>query len=520
MKLENSVNNRGRLRYYTHYYLPQLYAPIYIGNEHVPDPQLMTDDVPVADMDDYEDKTPLPDVDAPTLRRTDTYPPPGFFQEDTLAGKLSALASDVLLCIQIRDECQQVLSTGRKQRAVSKTAKNLLYPLLLRHDVTGRYTPRPTGDPPDHMTDLTMYYELVMKAKDAATPDQLADMVMFGRKVFFYDDNKSVLRYLRAMKEILVYVAVPGKWKDHLQMGTGLMMECNRQSNERVNLKMMSPIDVDASHIDRVAFACIRDPMRLCLRKSSLIVHTWIGIQLATGCRMCEVVLPTVRFEVVSGLERLDTERYIKQIGRAKDPVGAYANAALIKELVGGVSASDVLAAIGLVRKHVADIIGAVPANKQAELINRRFNATAVCIVKRLFPSQANHCIQKKLGFGTHFLRAAWVNYLWDIHRSDTDCPTQTRFIAEHLGHDMSFLSAKNYECVRVRRTAGASGSPAPQVIVSERRRAVEAETRKRRASGLSTMAERWKGDVPVSTVEPPCEEEFSGPPAKCPRRD
>jgi hypothetical protein len=117
-----------------------------------------------------------------------------------------------------------------------------------------------------------------------------------------------------------------------------------------------------------------------------------------------------------------------------------------------------------------------------------------------------------KLGFGTHFLRAAWVNYLWEKHRSDSDCPTQTRFISEHLGHDMSFMSAKNYECVRVRRTAGTCGAQAAAGFVSKRRRAVASDSGDAGTDGLSTMVDRWSGDVPFSTVEPPCEEDLAGP--------
>jgi len=462
----------------------------------------------------------------PTLSRTDTFSGGGFFTKtDTLAGELCKLAGDVLLCIQIRDECQQVLSTGRKQRTSSISAKRVLWPLLftckeyprILKDL-GEYKERDRGVPA-HMTDLQMYYELVMFAKKQATSSELERIISFGRHVFFYDDNKSVLRYLRAMKDILADVELEGDWRKQLNMGSSLMLECNRQSNERVNLKMMSPIDVDASHIERVAHACISDPERLCIRRSSLLVHMWIGVQLATGCRMCEVVLSNVRFETVSVLEREDSDRYVKQIGRAKDPKGAYANAALIKELVGGVTANDVLSAIKLVRMHVADYLRDISPDKHAEVVNRRFNATAVCIVKRLFPSQAAHCLTTKLGFGTHFLRAAWVNYLWETHRSDSDCPTQTRFIAEHLGHDMSFMSAKNYECVRVRRTAGASGPQTPAVSVSKRRRALAPDTCDTGASGLSTMVSRWDGDVPFSTIEPTqSEEELAGRPDKRPR--
>lgn len=457
----------------------------------------------------WSDDTPTA---PPSLSRTDTFSGGSFFSKpDTLAGKLCKLADDVLLCITIRDECQQVCSTGRKQRASSQTAKSTLWPIVLAHNGKGCHREKEESPIPSHVTDLSMYYELVMQAKQTATSEQLARIIQFGRTVFFYDDNKSVLRYLRAMKDILADVTRDGDWRTQLQMGAGLMMECNRQSNERVNLKMMSPIDVDAFHIETVARECISNPARVCLRQSSLIVHMWIGVQLATGCRMCEVVLSNVRFEPVSVLERKDADRYVKQIGRAKDPKGAYANAALIKELVGGVSSNDVLSAIKLVRMYVGEFLMDISPDKHAEVINRRFNATAVCIVKRLFPSQAAHCLTTKLGFGTHFLRAAWVNYLWEKHRSDSDCPTQTRFIAEHLGHDMSFMSAKNYECVRVRRTAGTSGPQTPNVSVFKRRRAVEADASDAGAGGLSTMVDRWSGDVPFSTVEPPCETKFAG---------
>lgn len=471
------------------------------------------------DLDDFVIKPTQTDdfpTGPPTLSRTDTFSGGGFFTPtDTLAGKLCMLANDVLLCIRIRDECQQVCSTGRKQRVSSQSAKSVLWPLVLANDTECKYTLRLDGSTPPHITDLNMYYELVMKAKDGATTEQLAKLILFGRTVFFYDDNKSVLRYLRAMKEILADVTTPGDWRMHLQMGVGLMMECNRQSNERVNLKMTSPIDVDAAQIERVAYACIASPERVCMRQSSLIVHLWIGAQLATGCRMCEVVLSNVRFEPVSILERRDPDRYVKQIGRAKDPSGAYANAALIKELVGGVTANDVLSAIKLVRMYVGEYLMDVSPDKHAEVINRRFNATAVCIVKRLFPSQAAHCLTTKLGFGTHFLRAAWVNYMWEKHRSDSDCPTQTRFIAEHLGHDMSFMSAKNYECVRVRRAAGTGSTQAADVFVSKRRRAVETETCDTAGSGRSKMVERWAGDVPLATVESPGAEELVGPAVK-----
>lgn len=475
---------------------------------------------PSEDWPDYDPQR-VP-ICPPTLSRTDTFSNGGaFLQPDTLAGKLCKLADDVLLCIGIRDECQQVLSTGRKQRASSILAKRVLWPLLLTckecprilKDL-GEYEER-DRDVPAHMTDLQMYYELVMFAKKQATASELESIISFGRRVFFYDDNKSVLRYLRAMKEILADVDVDGDWRKQLYMGASLMMECNRQSNERVNLKMTSPIDVDASHIERVAYSCIVSPESVCVRRSALVAHLWIGVQLAIGCRMCEVVLSNVRFEPVSYLERENAYRYIKQVGRAKDPKGVYANAALIKELVGGVLASEVLSAIKIVRKYVGKYLRGAPLDKHAEIINRRFNATAVCIVKRLFPSQAEHCLTTKLGFGTHFLRAAWVNYLWEKHRSDSDCPTQTRFISEHLGHDMSFLSAKNYECVRVRRTAGSCGPKAPDVIVSKRRRTVAPNTSDTRASGPTAMVDRWDGDVPFSTVEPSCTEESAGPAPK-----
>ena len=487
----------------------------HVGIGDYADFRLKESEVQSVDMQDFDLRpTPsslFPDM-PPTLSRTDTFGDASLPMFDTLASKLCKLADDVLLCIRIRDECQQVVSTGRKQRASSPTAKSVLWPILLTHKCMSFNPPESDCLVPLHVTDLTMYYELVMKAKERATGEQLGRLILFGRTVFFYDDNKSVLKYLRAMKDILADVKTEGAWRTHLQMGIGLMTECNRQSNERINLKMMSPIDVDATHIENVAYSCIVAPERVCVRRSSLVTHLWVGVQLAIGCRMCEVVLSNVRFETVSVLERQDADHYIKQIGRAKDPMGAYANAALIKELVGGVSANDVLSAIKTIRSCVGEYLLGVPPEKYAEVINRRFNATAVCIVKRLFPSQAAHCIATKLGFGTHFLRAAWVNYLWEKHRSDSDCPTQTRFISEHLGHDMSFVSAKNYECVRVRCTAGAGGSQAPQIPVRKRRRALEAEAGQRHSSTRSNLASRWDGDVPFATIEPPCEAEPAGP--------
>jgi hypothetical protein len=349
------------------------------------------------------------------------------------------------------------------------------------------------------MTDLQMYYELVMFAKKQATAPELESIISFGRRVFFYDDNKSVLRYLRAMKEILADVPVDGDWRKQLHMGADLMAECNRQSNERVDLKMRSPIDIDSQLIERIATACVLDPHSVCRRRASLFVCQWIGIQLATGCRMCEVVLPSVTFEAVSPLERSDCSRFIKQVGRSKDPTGIYANAALIKEIVGNLTCTDILTAINDVRTQIAPVFEGQPASKLPEIVNRKFNATAVCIVKRLFPSQASHCLRMRLGFGTHFLRAAWINYLWEQHRSDSDCPTQTRFIAEHLGHDMSFMSAKNYECVRVRRSAAAC-RPANATL------AVPSECSGR--AGVSTIAERWQGEIPLATTNTEEEEE------------
>jgi hypothetical protein len=440
----------------------------------------------------------LPD-ELPSLVRTDTWAvdeslsgPADWSNPNkaTLAGQLCGIAGDVLLGIRIRDECQQVLATGKKQRSSSQTAKDVLWPLLVVHD---RKYESSEACPPRGMTDLCMYYALVMHAKYHATADQLDSLVAFGRRVFFYDDNKSVLRYLRAMKEILSDINTPGQWRKRLTMGAELMAECNRQSSERVDLKMRAPIDIDSRLIERISTTCVLDSQSVCRRRSSLFICKWIGVQLAIGCRMCEVVLPSVTFECVSELERERPQSYIKQIGRAKDPQGLYANAALIKEIVGGLTCGDLLSAIASIRAEVQTSFDGQPHSKLPEIVNRKFNATAVCIVKRLFPSQAEHCLRLRLGFGTHFLRAAWVNYLWERHRSDSDCPTQTRFIAEHLGHDMSFMSAKNYECVRVRRSTSGSRSSNAAIAIQE----------PNGGAGEASVGTRWAVDVPVSASEP-----------------
>ncbi len=486
MKLKKCVGSRGR------------YLILYI---YYPAPTVGIDlMVPTLTVDSSTWDDELKDLpgEAPTLSRTDTWAHGASFFDappaQTLAGELCSAAEDVLLGIRIREECQQVLSTGKKQRTSSQTARDLLWPLLVK------YKDRPST--PTMTTDLCMYYELVMEAKKHATAAQLDAIISFGRRVFFYDDNKSVLRYLRAMKEILADVTLPGEWRTRLHMGAGLMAECNRQANERIDLKMRSPIDIDSQLIERIATACVLDPHSVCRRRASLFVCQWIGVQLAIGCRMCEVVLPSVTFEPVTDLERSIPSRFVKQIGRSKDPTGVYANAALIKEIVGGLTCTDIISAIANIRKSIASTLEGIPAGKLAEVVNRKYNATAVCIVKRLFPSQAEHCLRMKLGFGTHFLRAAWVNYLWEHHRSDSDCPTQTRFIAEHLGHDMSFMSAKNYECVRVRRSAS-HGRPANAPL------AVQAG--REGCAGISTISDRWSEDVPFATVDPE-EEECSSP--------
>ena len=439
-----------------------------------------------------------------TLTRTDTYAmedePVGFLQAavsrpDTLHGKLHHITQDVLLGIVIREECQRMCTVGRKQRVASETAKRVFSELLTEHAI----------DCPPTPTDLTMFYALVMKAAPEFSSSQLSDIITFGRRVFFYDDNRSVLRYLRAMKELLGGCSTDGDWRQHLQMGRELMSECNRQSVERVALKMQRPIDVDAHLIESTVDACVLTPALVCARRTSLFICRWIGIQLAIGCRMCEVVLPGVRFEAVSTFERNNPSRYIKQIGRAKDRNGEYVNAALIKEIVGNVTSQQLLECIHDVRAAASKLLCISLDSIQSDAVNRRFNATAVCIVKRLFPSQAAHCLSQRLGFGTHFLRAAWVNYNWEIHRSDPDCPTQTHFIAAHLGHDMSFSSAKNYECVRVRRTASTCGAPVACIPVADAR----AESPSRGGpggggAGQCKIEDRWDGDIPVFTASDP----------------
>ena len=62
----------------------------------------------------------------------------------------------------------------------------------------------------------------------------------------------------------------------------------------------------------------------------------------------------------------------------------------------------------------------------------------------------------------------------------------------------MSFASAKNYECVRVRRSAGASGPEISPVDDGQRNYNVGPHQ-----AGRSTMASRWEGDIPVSTIVP-----------------
>jgi hypothetical protein len=214
-------------------------------------------------------------------------------------------------------------------------------------------------------------------------------------------------------------------------------------------------------------------------------------------------------------MERNEPSRFIKQIGRSKDPTGVYANAALIKEIVGGLSCTDLLLAISNVRAEIAPSFKDQPAAKLPEIVNRKFNATAVCIVKRLFPSQASHCLRLHLGFGTHFLRAAWINYLWEQHRSDNDCPTQTRFIAEHLGHDMSFMSAKNYECVRVRRSTAPCRAADASLAVQHDTSGHDTSGR----AGVSTISQRWTDDIPFSSSNAE-EEEQQGQAAKRARHE
>jgi hypothetical protein len=83
--------------------------------------------------------------------------------------------------------------------------------------------------------------------------------------------------------------------------------------------------------------------------------------------------------------------------------------------------------------------------------INNMFSKSVNNEVKRLFKSESEYCKENGITFGSHFLRALWVNVHAHNERLNPDAPSKTLLISILLGHEPdSMASAKYYECIEI----------------------------------------------------------------------
>jgi hypothetical protein len=217
----------------------------------------------------------------------------------------------------------------------------------------------------------------------------------------------------------------------------------NARASARLDVKMTTPIEVEYDMVMSALGSAARD--------STSFHCMWIGIQLATGCRMTEVVSVDVAWAMPSSEECASSElgkctgladptRYIKQTGSVK--VGS--RCSYIRPLIGPMDCQFYIDAIAHVRECVHR-----PSTLTNTEVNTRHHRTLNRLVDSMFVPQRLQAIDAGLAFGTHFLRACWVNVLFHENRDKCGVPSMTKFMQLCLGH-VTTTSARHYEAVRL----------------------------------------------------------------------
>jgi hypothetical protein len=306
---------------------------------------------------------------------------------------------------------------------------------LTMHRMMRQFTP--IG--PELKTDTYLLLAILGAVVQLAPTDQIVAAVRFAHENMFVHNTTAHQDFLKKCRRLSAQ-------RDGLAVllpRLTLLDKANRnlRACERLDAKMTTPIEVE--------YGAIMSALTSTARDTTSFHAMWIGVQLATGCRMTEVVATSVSWAAVTTDELAtlsahvgtsDRERYIKQIGTIK----VASSGVLIRPLIGPMGCDFYLEAIAHVRRCV---------HGDNEISNTRINTTHHSklneLVDQLFTPQRLQAIDAGLSFGTHFLRACWVNVLYHDNRDRSGAPSMTKFIQNCLGHTSS-TSARHYEAVRL----------------------------------------------------------------------
>jgi hypothetical protein len=292
---------------------------------------------------------------------------------------------------------------------------------------------------PEIKTDTYLLLAIISEVVHLAQVDHIVTAVRFAHENMFVHNTTAHQDFLKKCRRIAA--SRDGLVAMLPRLTLADKIDRNVRACKRLDAKMTTPIEVEHAAVMSALMSTARD--------TTSFRAMWIGIQLATGCRMTEVVATSVSWAAVAADElgllvahvgTSDPNRYIKQIGTIK----VASNDVLIRPLIGPMGCDFYLEAIAHVRRCV---------HGDGELSNTRVNTLhhpkLKELVDQLFTPQRLQAIDAGLSFGTHFLRACWVNVLYHENRDRSGAPSMTKFIQTCLGHTSS-TSARHYEAVRL----------------------------------------------------------------------
>lgn len=354
---------------------------------------------------------------------------------DKLMGVLDGLCTEITsldFASRVKSEC-----TGRMVRRQSSPT----FVKFVRRLAADVFVPEIGPAELRAKTDTNVLLGLLRLIVDVAPIDKIVSVVQFGSDHMFIHNATAHQHFLKLCRRMAA--GRPELVSVLPRLTANDKASRQARASARLDAKMSSPIEVQYDMVMSVLGSAARD--------STSFHSMWVGIQLATGCRMTEVVSSDVTWAIPTSEEcasselgkytgLVDPSRYIKQIGNVK--VGS--SCAYIRPLIGPMNCQFYIDAIA----HVRDCVYSSGMLTNTE-VNTRHHRILNRLVDSMFIPQRLQAIDAGLAFGTHFLRACWVNVLFHENRDKCGVPSMTKFMQLCLGH-VTTTSARHYEAVRL----------------------------------------------------------------------
>ena len=282
-----------------------------------------------------------------------------------------------------------------------------------------------------------------------------SNVVDFALKCLFHEHSSSAVKFLLNIKVAIglrhgnTQIPHLNEWLSVLKWPDEMIQSRRKKHSESISNRMTHPIDVDWDHVMNAMKRWTQDG------ESGKPLSAWLAVQLSVGCRSQEVVDSRVTFRIPTELERgNDRFKYIVQEGQSKNNVNGIQT--LIRPILrwkDGWEANDIVRVVESIRAAVEKEKGRSIASSRPTFWNNAYNGKLNRLLNSAFRAQKSFAKEHGLPFGTQFLRALYAFMMWESNKNLENCPSQTKFISDVLGHnDPSFDPSKHYECIRIKK--------------------------------------------------------------------